>query len=42
MAPAPSPNACGLAAYRQLAGNLNVTDIDHRYWTSRAGNANKV
>jgi len=39
MAPAPSPNACGLAAYRQFAGNLRVTHIDHRYWTSRAGNS---
>ena len=39
MAPAPSPNACGLAAYRQFAGNLRVSDIDHRYWTTRKGNA---
>jgi len=39
MAPAPSPNACGLAAYRQLAGNLRIDDIDHRYWTTRKGNA---
>ena len=39
MAPAPSPNACGLAAYRQSAGNLRVSDIDHRYWTTRTGNA---
>jgi len=39
MAPAPSPNAIGLAAYRQLAGNLHVTDIDHFYWTTRKGNA---
>lgn len=39
MAPAPSPNAVGLAAYRQLAGNLRVTGIDHPYWTSRKGNS---
>lgn len=39
MAPAPSPNACGLAAYRQLAGNLRIDDIQHGYWTSRKGNA---
>jgi len=41
MAPAPSPNACGLAAYRQLAGNLRVDGIDHGYWTSRKGNAER-
>jgi hypothetical protein len=41
MAPAPSPNACGLAAYRQLAGNLRVEGIPHGYWTSRKGNATR-
>jgi hypothetical protein len=41
MAPAPSPNAVGLAAYRQLAGNLRVDDIPHGYWTSRKGNSSR-
>ena len=42
MAPRPSPNACGLAAYGQFARNLSVTGIDHPYWTSRKGNSYRI